>query len=43
MFSFNRIQKYVMDDTSSMDLDTLSDWRYLEFLVNNGEVSLGME
>lgn len=31
--TFKTIQKYVMDEQSSMDVDTELDWAFLEFLV----------
>lgn len=33
MGDFTRCVKYVMDDNRSVDLDTLLDWRYAEFLL----------
>lgn len=30
---FSRIRKYVMDDIYSVDIDTMIDWNYAEFLI----------
>ena len=30
--SFERIKKYVMDEFSSLDIDTMLDWKFAEFL-----------
>jgi CMP-N,N'-diacetyllegionaminic acid synthase len=32
---FKRIKKYVMDERSSVDLDTPVDWAWCEYLMNN--------
>lgn len=32
---FTRVKKYVMDETSSHDIDTLMDWKIAEFYLNN--------
>ena len=37
MFNFNqltKIKKYVMDDISSLDIDTPLDWDYAEFILS---------
>jgi len=31
--AFERIRKYLMDDVSSLDLDTTLDWKFAEFLL----------
>lgn len=31
--SFTRIKKYVMDEASSLDIDTILDWKFAEFLL----------
>jgi N-acylneuraminate cytidylyltransferase len=30
---FTRRVKYVMDDIHSVDLDTMTDWKYAEFII----------
>ena len=37
---FKKRVKYVMDETSSVDLDTMLDWRYTEFLIKENIVTL---
>ena len=37
---FKRRVKYVMDETSSVDLDTMLDWSYAEFLIKENIVVL---
>ena len=37
---FKRRVKYVMDETSSVDLDTMLDWSYAEFLIKENRVVL---
>lgn len=37
---FKKRVKYVMDETSSVDLDTMLDWRYAEFLIKEKIVTL---
>tara|TARA_B100001287_G_scaffold269951_1_gene268015 strand:- start:83 stop:760 length:678 start_codon:yes stop_codon:yes gene_type:complete len=32
---FRRIKKYVMSDIDSIDLDTLLDWKFAEFILQN--------
>lgn len=34
--TFTRNRKYVMPQSVSIDLDTLNDWRYAEFLISSG-------
>lgn len=34
--AFTRNRKYVMPQSVSIDLDTLNDWRYAEFLISSG-------
>lgn len=36
--NFTRRVKYVMDELHSIDLDTMTDWKYAEFLKNEGLV-----
>jgi CMP-N,N'-diacetyllegionaminic acid synthase len=36
MKAFSRIKKTVMDETRSVDIDTLVDWEYCEFLISRG-------
>jgi CMP-N,N'-diacetyllegionaminic acid synthase len=31
---FERVKKYVMDDITSLDIDTTLDWEFAEFIVN---------
>jgi N-acylneuraminate cytidylyltransferase len=38
MQEFVKIKKYVMDEISSLDLDTLLDWHFCTFLVERGIV-----
>ena len=38
MGNFKRIKKYVMDSVSSLDLDTLLDWDFAEFLYKKGVI-----
>jgi N-acylneuraminate cytidylyltransferase len=33
---FARKVKYVMDDLRSVDLDTMTDWKYAEFIIKEG-------
>lgn len=33
---FSKIVKYVMDDIHSVDLDTMMDWKYAEFIIKEG-------
>ncbi len=33
---FTKIKKFVMDDLHSVDLDTMMDWRYAEFILKEG-------
>ena len=35
---FTRCVKYVMDDMHSIDLDTMLDWKYAEFVIKEGLV-----
>ena len=35
---FKHCVKYVMDDTHSVDLDTMLDWKYAEFIIKEGLV-----
>lgn len=35
---FTKIVKYVMDDIHSVDLDTMLDWKYAEFVIKEGLV-----
>lgn len=35
---FERKVKYLMDELHSVDLDTMRDWKYAEFLIDNKEV-----
>jgi CMP-N,N'-diacetyllegionaminic acid synthase len=35
---FKRTRKYVMDDLHSVDIDTMLDWEFAEFLIKNGKV-----
>lgn len=37
---FRKTKKYLMDELSSVDLDTTTDWLYAEFLLNQKLVSL---
>lgn len=37
---FTSIKKMVMDELSSVDLDTPMDWLWAEFLINNNQVKL---
>lgn len=32
--AFNKIKKYVMDEFSSLDVDTMLDWKFAEFLLS---------
>lgn len=32
--TFEKVKKYLMDDTSSIDIDTPLDWEFAEFLMN---------
>lgn len=34
--NFSHIVKYLMDDLHSVDLDTMTDWKFAEFLINEG-------
>jgi CMP-N,N'-diacetyllegionaminic acid synthase len=36
--SFTRIKKFVMDEKSSLDIDTPLDWQFAEFLLNDDSV-----
>ena len=36
---FNRIVKYVMDDVSSLDIDSPLDWAFAEFCISNPTLS----
>lgn len=33
---FTKIVKYVMDELHSVDLDTMQDWKYAEFVIKEG-------
>lgn len=35
---FTKIVKYVMDEIHSVDLDSMQDWKYAEFLIKEGLV-----
>lgn len=35
---FTRKVKYVMDDLHSVDLDTMTDWKYAEFIIKEGMI-----
>jgi N-acylneuraminate cytidylyltransferase len=37
---FTKVKKYVMDELSSLDLDTPLDWQYCSFLIETGIVPL---
>ena len=36
--AFDRIKKYVMDEFSSLDVDTMLDWKFAEFLLTNENI-----
>lgn len=38
MGKFTRKVKYVMDDLHSVDLDTMTDWKYAEFIIKEGMI-----
>ncbi|WMJ72893.1 acylneuraminate cytidylyltransferase family protein [Cytophagaceae bacterium ABcell3] len=38
MNEFSKVQKYVMDEASSYDIDTMLDWQICELLAKNGFV-----
>ena len=40
LHEFDKVRKYVMDDLSSVDVDTPLDWKYCEFLLEEGLVTL---
>ena len=35
---FSRVKKYIMDEQSSIDLDTELDWKFAEFLLTNENI-----
>jgi CMP-N,N'-diacetyllegionaminic acid synthase len=37
--NFNKVRKYVMDELSSVDIDTMLDWQIAEFLSEEGRSS----
>ncbi len=39
MKKFSRVKKYVMDEIKSVDIDTLIDFEYCEFLISKGVAS----
>lgn len=39
--SFDRFRKLVLPDEYGIDIDTLQDWEYAEYLVRNGKVAIG--
>ena len=34
MSRFQRVKKYIMSEETSMDIDTMDDWNYCEYLLN---------
>lgn len=40
LYKFEKIKKYIMDDISSIDLDTPLDWEWTEFLINKKIVKI---
>ncbi|GAB2530940.1 acylneuraminate cytidylyltransferase family protein [Rufibacter soli] len=40
LHEFQKVKKYVMDELSSIDVDTPLDWKYCEFLLKEGLVTL---
>lgn len=36
---FTKIKKYLMDDIHSVDLDSMMDWKFAEFLIKDGFIN----